>query len=158
MDQHTAAFTEQFESKFGYPPDVNAVEPVSESESAVEAGAEGIPEDLAIFYGRVSRVSLPDLESGFFVHPLDLTLRGLRGDFPTQIVGSREDSVVVFGSDGGGGLFALSSTDGSTVYRLPPSRVEGSVYVEGGVPCEVVGSNLEDFLSMLERLVSSQVA
>ncbi|TPQ22051.1 hypothetical protein [Streptomyces sporangiiformans] len=87
----------------------------------------------------------------FFVHPADQTAAGLRGELPTRIVGTREDSVVVFGSDGGGALFALSATDGTTVYRLPPSLAAGGVYTEGPIPCEVVASDLARFLCLLER-------
>jgi hypothetical protein len=144
-------FTEQFESGFGYPPGDHLVEPASAAGREVSANTAGLPEDLLIFYRHVAEVSLPDLGSGYFLHPVDLTAAGMSGDLPTRITGSRADSVVVFGSDGGGALFALSTTDGSTVYRLPPSGVEGDVYTEGAIPCEVVGVGLASFLAFLER-------
>ncbi|MFF1710301.1 hypothetical protein [Streptomyces sp. NPDC058268] len=76
----------------------------------------------------MSHLSLPDVGVGLFVHPARQTVAGLHGDLPTRLVGAVEDSVVVFGSDGGGALFALSRTDGATVYRLPPGRVDGDLY------------------------------
>ncbi len=154
MDALGSTFMEQFTSKFGYPPDENYVARTESSGSAEVsgvAGVEGVPDDLVTFYRHVEQVSLPDVDSGFFVHPEGRTVAGLRGGLPTRIAGSREDSVVVFGSDGGGSLFALSATDGSTVYRLPPSRVEGDVYTSGPIPPEVVASDLAGFLSLLER-------
>ncbi len=131
------------------------MEPASGSDTGETAGLRDLPQDLITFYRYVDRVSLPDVGSGLFVHPADQTVAGVRGDFPTRIVGSREDSVVVFGSDGGGALFALSATDGTTVYRLPPARVEGSVYTEGAIPCEVVASGLAAYLTFLERELQS---
>lgn len=151
MDALASTFMEQFTSKFGYPPDENYVARSSTSGSEEIAGVGGVPDDLVTFYRYVERVSLPDVGSGFFVHPEGQTVAGLGGDLPTRIVGSREDSVVVFGSDGGGALFALSATDGSTVYRLPPSRVEGDVYTEGPIPCEIAAPDLAGCLSLFER-------
>ncbi|MFC9686248.1 hypothetical protein [Streptomyces sp. NPDC056948] len=155
MQTLSSTFMEQFQSKFGYPPDDNGVESASGSASGETAGLSDLPQDLITFYRHVDRVSLPDVGSGLFVHPADRTVAGVRGDLPTRIVGSREDSVVVFGSDGGGALFALSATDETTVYRLPPARVEGSVYTEGAIPCEVVASGLAAYLTFLERELRS---
>lgn len=157
MQTLSSTFVEQFQSKFGYPPDDNRVESASRSDSGESAGLRDLPQDLITFYRHVDRVSLPDVGSGFFVHPADQTVAGMGGDLPTRIVGSREDSVVVFGSDGGGALFALSATDEATVYRLPPARVEGSVYTEGAIPCEVVASGLAAYLTFLERELQSGV-
>jgi hypothetical protein len=154
MEALTSVFMERFQLAFGYPPGENCVEPASGAFGAGGeelVGVEGVPEDLVVFYRRVGRVSLPDVGSGFFVHSVGQAVAGLWGDLPTRIVGAREDSIVVFGSDGGGALFALSVTDGATVYRLPPSGVEGGVYREGVLPCEVVASDLAGFLCLLER-------
>ncbi|MFD6285101.1 hypothetical protein [Streptomyces sp. NPDC060205] len=146
MDALCSTHMGRFASAFGYPPDENCV-----TRAASSAAVEGLPDDLVTFYRRVEQVSLPDVGSGFFVHPEGQTVAGLCGDLPTRIVGPREDSVVVFGSDGGGALFALSAIDGSTVYRLPPSRVEARLYTAGAVPPEVVASDRAGFLSLLER-------
>ncbi|MCF0081662.1 SMI1/KNR4 family protein [Streptomyces lomondensis] len=151
MQTLTSTFMERFQSTFGYPPDDNCVVPASTSESGESSSLDDLPQELITFYRHVDRVSLPDVGSGFFVHPVDQTLGGMRGDLPTRIVGSREDSVVVFGSDGGGALFALSTSDESTVYRLPPARVEDGVYTEGSIPCEVVAPGLAAYLSLLEQ-------
>ncbi|MEV0254388.1 hypothetical protein AB0H82_08965 [Streptomyces sp. NPDC050732] len=159
MEGYATSFTEQFERKFGYPPDENFVARAAEPSPALDelSAAEGVPQDLVAFYQKVAEVSLPDLESGFFIHPVGHTLSGMRGDLPTRIMGSREDSVIVFGSDGGGSLYALSGTDGSTVYRLPPSRVEGGVYSEGTAPCEIMASTLADHLSAVESELESHL-
>ncbi|MFD3576372.1 hypothetical protein [Streptomyces sp. NPDC058644] len=155
MRGELAVYLNEFEFRFGYPPDPNSVETGSGCDEAVRDEASAVPAvpaapgDLALLYRHISRLSLPDVGVGLFVHSVRQTADGLRGDLPTRVVGEVEDSVVVFGSDGGGALFALSRTDGATVYRLPPGRVDGSVYrcAEG---IEVVALGLRGFLVHVE--------
>ncbi|MCT9139402.1 hypothetical protein [Streptomyces violarus] len=59
---------EQFQSKFGYPPDDKRVESASRPDSGESAGLRDLPQDLITVYQHVDRVSLPDVEPGFFVH------------------------------------------------------------------------------------------
>ncbi|MEW1923326.1 hypothetical protein [Streptomyces sp. NPDC088360] len=155
MRGELAVYLNEFEFRFGYPPDLNSVETGSGCDEAVryEASAvsavSAVSGDLALLDRHISRLSLPDVGVGLFVHSVRQTADGLRGDLPTRVVGEVEDSVVVFGSDGGGALFALSRTDGATVYRFPPARVDGSVYrcAEG---IEVVALGLRGFLVHVE--------
>ncbi|MER5258978.1 hypothetical protein [Streptomyces sp. NPDC002855] len=161
MRGELAVYLNEFEFRFGYPPDLNSVETGSGCDEAVRDEASAVsavsavpavsaaPGDLALLYRHISRLSLPDVGVGLFVHSVRQTADGLRGDLPTRVVGEVEDSVAVFGSDGGGALFALSRTDGATVYRLPPARVDGSVYrcAEG---IEVVALGLRGFLVHVE--------
>ncbi|MEU5957292.1 hypothetical protein [Streptomyces sp. NPDC047525] len=174
-----AVYLTDFETRFGYPADVNSVDIGGEfggteggAEGGVEGGAEGgaegfdvsaaLPGDLLLLYRHVRRLGLPDVGVGLFVHSLPQTVAGLRGDLPTRIVGAVEgsaveDSVVVFGSDGGGALFALSRTDEATVYRLPPGRVEGSVYHCGAAGAEVLAASLQGFLAHVETHVEREL-
>ncbi|MEU6001270.1 hypothetical protein ABZ837_26015 [Streptomyces sp. NPDC047197] len=158
MRGELAVYLNEFEFRFGYPPDPNSVETGSGCDEAVRDEASAVsavsagsatPGDLALLYRHISRLSLPDVGVGLFVHSVRQTADGLRGDLPTRVVGEVEDSVAVLGSDGGGALFALSRTDGATVYRLPPARVDGSAYrcAEG---IEVVALGLRGFLVHVE--------
>lgn len=147
-----------FEGRFGYPPDGNSVDTAAECEERERLDLDAASGDLALLYRHVRRLSLPDVGVGLFVHSARQTVAGLRGDLPTRIAGAVDDSVVVFGSDGGGALFALSRTDGATVYRLPPGRVDGQVYHAAPLaPVEVLAPSLRAFLTYIETYVGDQL-
>lgn len=121
LREHLALHLAEFESRFGYPPDLNSVESEGEFGHSDFDVIAAVSLDLALLYRRIRYLSLPDVGIGLFVHSAQQTVAGLRGALPTRVVGAAlDDSVVVFGSDGGGVLFALSRADGRTVYRLPP--------------------------------------
>ncbi|MGW1916964.1 hypothetical protein ACWCQS_41370 [Streptomyces sp. NPDC002076] len=108
-------FTAGFEARFGYPPGVNALVSATPQagEQAVQAlSGHGVPEDLLQFYARVESVSLPDLGNGIYIHSADSVADGMAGNQPTEVVGDVTARVVVFGSDGGGGLVAMTVPDG----------------------------------------------
>ncbi|MGW7068540.1 hypothetical protein ACWGII_10580 [Streptomyces sp. NPDC054855] len=134
MREHLVVYLGEFEARFGYPPDFNSVAIAGKARGAEESrGPEhgevrAVSSELALLYRHMDHLSLPDVGVGIFVHSVRQTAAGLRGDLPTRLAGALDDSVVVFGSDGGGALFALSRTDGATVYRLPSARVEGDIY------------------------------
>ncbi|MEV2253118.1 hypothetical protein AB0I94_21485 [Streptomyces sp. NPDC050147] len=148
-----------FESRFGYPPDSNSLEAeegfgaAGYDETSAGPGP-ALPVDLALLHRHVRDVSLPDVGVGLFAHSAQVTVAGLRGELPTRVVGGGrapavDEPVVVFGSDGGGSLFALSRADGATVYRLPPGRVERGVYHCAAKP-QVLAENLLGFLTYVE--------
>ncbi|MEV0529400.1 hypothetical protein AB0I66_38885 [Streptomyces sp. NPDC050439] len=167
MDSHLRGF----EARVGYPPDCNTVAPArkleeperrepEESERLEIAAASG---ELALLYCHLSHLSLPDVGPGLFVHSAQQTVAGLRGDLPTRIEGAVDHAlgtpVVVFGSDGGGALFALSRADGATVYRLPVGRVDGQTYRPApstSTPTEVLAPNLRAFLTYVEGQLRQQ--
>ncbi|RAG80347.1 hypothetical protein DN069_38640 [Streptacidiphilus pinicola] len=108
-------FTTGFEARFGYPPGDNRLVSATpqDSERAVQTlSGLGVPGDLLQFYSRVESVSLPDLDNGFFIHSADSVADGMAGGQPTEVVGAIDERIVVFGSDGGGGLCALTIPDG----------------------------------------------
>lgn len=136
-----AEFTVGFEERFGYPPDVNRA-------VLAAAPAEGFSGELAVLYDVVHEVSLPDVGNGYFVHTPEMVLLGIGGESPTRLTGTVEDSIVVFGSDGGGGLFALSAT-GRGVYRMTGGSflARGAPYDGGGVT--VVAPGVGQYLDLL---------
>ncbi|MFD7659956.1 hypothetical protein ACFV4N_38770 [Actinosynnema sp. NPDC059797] len=143
-----------FEAGFGYPPgDDLLVEATAESgrEAAQSLSSVGAPGELRDFYSRVQEVSLPDVGNGFFIASAEVLVEGIRrGDRPTEVTGSVNDAIVVFGSDGGGGLFALSSSSGN-VYRLSGGAQIGSTYEVDESGIAVLASGFWEFLRYLLR-------
>ncbi|MGW6026441.1 hypothetical protein [Streptomyces sp. NPDC055099] len=175
MDSHLRGF----EVRVGYPPDCNSVAPARkleeperlepedserlESEDSERLEIAAASGELALLYCHLSHLSLPDVGPGLFVHSAQQTVAGLRGDLPTRIEGAVGHAlgtpVVVFGSDGGGALFALSRADGATVYRLPVGRVDGQTYRPApstSTPTEVLAPNLQAFLTYVEGQLRQQ--
>ncbi|MET8045434.1 hypothetical protein ABZU25_31775 [Micromonospora sp. NPDC005215] len=148
-------FTQGFESRFGYPPGENVLVRVAseaESEGNLPPVAVGVSEDLLCFYGQVERLSLPDLDSGFFIHQF---AEVVNGEQPKILAGDVSDSIVVFGSDGGGGLFALSVTQGN-VYSLSGGALIGDIYETEGHGVTIISRDLWGFLEGLRgELINS---
>ncbi|MCX4632728.1 hypothetical protein [Streptomyces sp. NBC_01443] len=150
MTDLSSKFMRDFEERNGYEPGENCV-----VEAAV--GGPGVPQrhpaardygDLLDFYARIEKVTLPDVGNGFFVDSVDDVVEG-RGDWqPAEVRGAVIDSVVAFGSDGGGGLFAVSLTSGK-VYRLSGGSMEGAAYEVGESNVEVIAGDLWGFLQYL---------
>lgn len=61
----------------------------------------------------------------------------------------------MFGSDGGGALFALSAGKEAPVLRLSGGAFVGGAYDVDGAT--VVAANLQDFLAFLRREVTESV-
>jgi hypothetical protein len=86
-----------------------------------------LPEALRPLYAVCGGVSLPDVWNAYFVHSADkLALNKKRG-LPTRIAGTPPIDIEVFGSDGGGGTFAVA-TDGAVYYLPSWGVVENNVY------------------------------
>ncbi|MGW3044391.1 hypothetical protein ACWC9T_31085 [Kitasatospora sp. NPDC001159] len=150
-------FTQGFESQFGYPPGENVLVRATsgaESEGRVSLVAAGISGDLLSFYEQVERLSLPDLDSGFFIHS---AVEAVNGDQPTILAGDVSDSIVVFGSDGGGGLFALGAAQGN-VYRLSGGSLIGDTYETGTHGVEIISRDLWGFLESLRGELINSIA
>ncbi|MGI5350632.1 hypothetical protein ACQEU8_21005 [Streptomyces sp. CA-250714] len=104
-----------FESTFGYPPGDNEVVPADEESRTAAAQlvrAADIPAALVTFYTTVCELSLPDIDHGYFIHSPAQVRDGIK-QYGLARVAERDaerDTAVVFGSDGGGILFALDHT------------------------------------------------
>ncbi|MFG2480239.1 hypothetical protein [Streptomyces fagopyri] len=100
-----------FEARHGFPPGRNVVAPAtSASHEATQALVEltPIPSDLTTMYWVIHEVSLPDVDSGYFVHPADTVASHFREYGAIEIEG--EEPALVFARDGGGHLFALAGS------------------------------------------------
>lgn len=145
-------FVAGFEAAYGYPPGENHVSRASGgSGGELLAGALGdaSASELRTFFSRVARVSLPDVGSGFFVHPVEHVVEGLRGvNQPTRVVSTDDREIVVFGSDGGGALFAADRRTGEIV-RLGDGALLGEVFKVDEAEVQVIAQDLGGFLRFL---------
>jgi hypothetical protein len=100
---------------------------------------------LLSLYAVIDSVSLPDIGNGYFIHPPSAVAAHLDayGAVPLE----DGDHGIVFGSDGGGTLFAVSAA--GTVHRSRTASWNGEF--------SVVAASLSDFLEQL-REVTGQFA
>ncbi|MEV0678613.1 hypothetical protein AB0I60_19055 [Actinosynnema sp. NPDC050436] len=139
-----------FQARFGYPPGEPTLgEPARPGELA--AAATVVPPVLLEFHRRVGEVALPDADNGFFIHPLGLVLAD-RSDprSPKRAPALTDAELVVFGSDGGGTLFALGAVEGAPVYLLPVGEIVDGVHHGKG---RELFPTFPDFLDWLLRVV-----
>lgn len=154
IEQLLAPAMDNFTARFGYPPDDNEVVPASPENVAVaEKSADVVPGVLVDFYRHFSEVSLPDVHNGLFIHPLRQVLANETNGTPVRAPQLTDGAIVVFGSDGGGTLFALAET-GAPVYFLPPGAVADGVYRGGLQEPAVLTATFTDFLDWLTSVVA----
>jgi hypothetical protein len=141
-----------FESRFGFSPgdhDVSGPATAAELDGLAVLHGDALPVDLLTLHRVVAEVQLPDVNNGYWIHRPPLA--GEDPGHPRRLDDGR--SVVVFGSDGGGALFALSAGSGAPVLRL-----SGGASPPGGAyeaECAaVVAADLQDFLTFLRSQVS----
>lgn len=149
-----------FEHEFGYPPGENylltATPEYSHAATEVLSSIDA-PGELIGFYQVVNELSMPDVESGFFIHSYEDVVNGVEGKQPTCLAGSIDDEIIVFGSDGGGGLFALNRTDGQ-IHRLGRGSLIGSTY-EIDESCVVESwPDFWEFLNYLHCMLSEFIS
>lgn len=148
-----AEFQAGFESRYGYPPGDHVISGPTDPAIMEEAASrtEAIPAVLLDFYRVCGGVSLPDVGVGYFVVPLRRVLDGLDVDDPVRMRGSWDVPIVVFGSDGGGTLFALHAESGEPAYALPSGPVHDQVYEDSLIPTSVIADDLPGFLAIVRR-------
>jgi hypothetical protein len=157
-----ARIPDGFEEKFGYPPDDHEIAGPTDAsiiDETIRDHSGSIPEVLLELYREIGEVSLPDLHVGYFIHPLERVVDGLGvGGDPLRMGGSWNVPIVVFGSDGGGAMFALGMPSGSPVYMLPEGPVRDQIYVDRMQPARVVADDLGGFLAKLKASIEAFLA
>lgn len=154
-----ARFTEGFQARFGYPPGTNAVVRPDPAEAAADTrdlAAAGVPAALVNLYREVAEIRAPDVGHGYFVHTAPDVLAGLAGAQPTRLAGAPAEGIVVFGSDGGGGLFALG-TSGGAVHHLTGGSWLGDAY-DAGSAATVIAPDVPGFLSWLSAALAAEAS
>ena len=136
----------------GYPRDENRIYPSSD-ESLLErlASVTGLAPQSALmsFYRCCGGASLPDIHVGYFIHSPELVLRGLERGEPRRLTGLQGRSILVFGSDGGGGRFALGAAGDGDVLYLGEGAVHDGVFDGVGGENRLVSTSLDAFLTRL---------
>ncbi|MEW2291381.1 hypothetical protein ABZ719_01555 [Streptomyces sp. NPDC006743] len=160
MSRLVLRFTAGFEAAYGYPPGEHCVlrstdRKASESLAAALGGSGA--QDLIDFYAHVARISLPDVGAGFFADEVEDVIDGLRGTQPTRVSGVSERNVVVFGSEGGGALFAADRQTGEII-RLEGGALVGSDYEVEGPGVAVIARDFSEFMQFLQRELLKQIS
>ncbi|MFK4066751.1 hypothetical protein [Streptomyces sp. NPDC029674] len=135
-----------FEDTFGYPPGDNEVFLADEESRAAAARLKEVmdmPRGLTSLYAVIAELSLPDIDHGYFVHTPAQILDDI--DQYGHVRVTAHATGVVFGSDGGGILFALDS-DG---------RVHRSTTASWSDDFEVYAPTLVHFLEQLRQAVTA---
>ncbi|MFD5545229.1 hypothetical protein ACFWJQ_00675 [Streptomyces goshikiensis] len=96
----------RFETVYDYPPGNNDVFAADDQSRAAAARLEdgAVPAALVAFYSSIAELRLPDIDHGYLIHSPDLVLDHLTEYGPVRLTDHRTG--IVFGSDGGGILFA----------------------------------------------------
>ncbi|MFC8930403.1 hypothetical protein ACFT43_31700 [Streptomyces albidoflavus] len=138
MLQQTLA---HFETAYGYPAGDNDVLVADDQSRAMAARLEdvAVPAALVIFYSSIAELQLPDIDHGYFIHSPDLVLDHLAAYGPVRLADDRTG--IVFGSDGGGILFALDQS----------GQVHRSTTASWFDEFELAAPSLTQFLERLHR-------
>ncbi|MGW1270860.1 hypothetical protein [Streptomyces sp. NPDC002491] len=150
-EQADAALTtlmQSFLSTYGFPPGDNAVTPATDdSHQATSALVDltPIPSDLTTLYWVISEASLPDVDSGYFIHSPATVAGHFREYGPAPIDG--EWIALVFASDGGGHLFAIG--DSGQIWK--------SATASWFDDFDVVATSLQEFLERLGGRIANQL-
>ncbi|MEU0397096.1 hypothetical protein ABZ208_30830 [Streptomyces sp. NPDC006208] len=150
-EQADAALTElmqSFEARHGFPPDRNVVAlATEESHKATDALVEltPIPSDLTTMYWVIDEVSLPDVDSGFFIHPSSRVASHFREYGSIQIDG--DEPALVFAGDGGGHLFALAGS----------GRVWRSTTASWLDQFDLAAASLQELFEVLTQRITGQL-
>jgi len=138
----------------GYPQGDHTVHPPNEALLQEMITDSRIDRDspLVEFYTHCDGVDLPDVHNGYFIHRLELITRSLVNGEPTRVQNNTSTSnILVFGSDGGGGRFAIVTDAPHEILYLPTGAVHDAIFDCTTVPCTVLSA---DFMGFLKRLLA----
>lgn len=139
-----ATLAEMAEMDWGYPIGTNDVRERSAERHVV-------PPSLEPFYAICDGASLMDVFVGYDIHPSWMVEAAARRGWPTRIEGKSPRAIHVFGSDGGGSMFALGTEDGAVYYLPNEALIEDGVYEENELcPVRRVAGSVVEFLERLK--------
>lgn len=149
VSQDVSRLMESFEETHGYPAGDNEVALADdETRAAVTLLTNHRPECVALLslFAVIDSVSLPDIGNGYFVHPPSTLVAHL--DEYGAVPLANGDHGIVFGSDGGGNLFALTAN--GTVHKSRTASWNGEFYA--------VAASLGEFLEQLRDVIEQFAA
>lgn len=160
MELLAVEFVAGFELVHGYPPDEHSVCRVPAGAGPVLARAladRGLPSLLLEYYLHLGAVELPDLDVGIWIDDASsLIFQAEAGNYPNRLTGAVDDTVSVFATDGGGGMYALSHTNGC-VYHLTAGALVGSTYDLDESGYRIAAEGLWSFLERLHARLTAAV-
>lgn len=133
---------------FGYPLGENKIVPPNDYIEQFKAIA-ALPPSAVTFYKNCDGVSLPDVQNGYFIHGAEVI--ALNSSEPLEIVDVRTQAaipILVFGSTGGGGRFAMNLETGE-VLLLSDGLVMNRVFEATGANVVCVASDWDEFMERL---------
>jgi len=141
---------EKFKKKdIGYPHQSNDISPPGKEALFKKLLAKtGFDESsqVARFYKSCDGFSLPDVWNGYFIHSTKLTLKFLETG-PFEVTGPLAGKIIVLGSDGGGGLFAIRRDGPGEMLHLHEDGVTGAPIFDGSFnPAKVISVDFFGFL------------
>ncbi|MFJ4094181.1 hypothetical protein ACIPYS_21590 [Kitasatospora sp. NPDC089913] len=146
-DAALAKLVQSFLPTHGFPPGHNTVMPATDK-SHQAASALGdltpIPSDLTTLYRVISEASLPDVDSGYFIHAPETVAGHFREYGPAAIDGER--IALVFASDGGGHLFAIGAS----------GQIWKSTTASWSDDFDIAAAGLQEFLEQLGNRIANQ--
>lgn len=136
----------------GFPQGDNVVRPAPSLEALDLLVAQAYIErssPLVAFLQECNGLSFPDVHVGYFIHSVEQMLHGFRSGEPRQVSGNEPLTVLVFGSDGGGGRFALQVQGGCAVFYLPVGAVRDGVFDGKHTAIRRLAPDFPEFLRLL---------
>ena len=135
----------------GYSLGIHEIRPSASERNSVPAG-------LVQLYTAFDGISLSDVHVGYFIDPARRVASAAQRGEPTQIEGAYPRAIHVFGSDGGGGRFALDTENGA-VYYLPTSGAvrDGVFFEDDVVRVRRMAGSLMEFLQLMRADIEAFV-
>jgi hypothetical protein len=156
------AAAQMSEVDLGYPQGKHEIRPPPPAADLerLRRTAGGRVAQLVELYSRCDGADLPDVQNGYFLHSLKTVLAAKDNGEPTSVSGPHGGEVIVVGSDGGGGRFAVRTSD--PIGEVLHLDSEGGVYdgVFNGTMAKVVAvaPDLAGFIRRLTDDVRAFVA
>jgi hypothetical protein len=125
---------------------------------APSAALPPLPDPLVGMYRVCDGLVLSDVHVGYFIDPAERVASSSTRGEPVRIKGRNVTSISVFGSDGGGGRFAVNAAAGE-VYYLPSGGAvaEGTYFEDERVRVRRLADSLIDFLGLIAADVEAAV-
>lgn len=158
MSASLRRFEAQFEDRHGYQVEPGSNIVTRSGVSVPWAPLENVPRPLIRFYDVVGQASLMDVHVGYAIHPATALVGRGKLAYPGWVeVDGEVNDVVTFGSDGGGGLFAMVR-DNERIVHLPPSDIRDRTWsARPDVRPRDIAVDLDTFLRRLLDVVDELI-